>query len=70
MKEKNDEEDKDSHQNSEKGTEEGNSSDIDCDQDSEVSFMNDTDEEIDTAGISEENWIEYIKRSTQEAEEK
>ena len=29
--------------------------------------MNDTDEEIDTAEIEEEDWIEYIKRSTDEA---
>ena len=36
----------------------------DCDQDSDISFMNDTDEEIDTAEIEEEDWIEYMKRST------
>ena len=29
-----------------------------------VSFMKDTDEEIDTAEIEEEEWIEYMKRST------
>ena len=40
------------------------------DQDSDVSFENDTDEEIDTTEIEEENWIEYIKRSTGEAMEK
>ena len=26
--------------------------------------MNDTDEEIDTADIEEEEWIEHMKRST------
>ena len=37
----------------------GNSSNTDCDQDSDVSFMNDTDEEIYIAEIEEEEeWIE------------
>ena len=40
------------------------------DQDSDVSFGNDIDEEIDTTEIEEENWIEYIERSTGEAMEK
>ena len=40
------------------------------DQDSDISFKNDTDEEIDTATIEEEEWIECIKRSTDEATEK
>ena len=31
---------------------------------SEVSFVGDTDEDIDTTEIEEENWIEYVKRST------
>ena len=31
-------------------------------------MMDDTDEDIDTAEIEEEDWIEYIKRSTKEAE--
>ena len=43
---------------------EGSSSNTDCDQDSDVSFMKDTDEEIDTAEIEEEEWIEYMTRST------
>ena len=30
----------------------------------DISFMNDTDEEIDTAVIEEEDWIEYMRRST------
>ena len=37
------------------------------DVDSEVSFEDDADEEIDTSSIEEEDWIEYIKRSTEEA---
>ena len=40
------------------------------DQDSDVSFESDNDEEIDAAEIEEEEWIEYIKRSTIEAKEK
>ena len=37
---------------------------------SEVSFEDDADEEIDTTVIEEEDWIEYIKRSTEDAMEK
>ena len=37
----------------EQATEEGNSSNTDCDQCSEVSFMGDTDEDIDTSEIEE-----------------
>ena len=40
------------------------------DVDSEVSFEDDADEEIDTTSIEEEDWIDYIKRSTEEAMEK
>ena len=40
------------------------------DVDSEVSFEEDADEEIDTTVIEEEDWIEYIKRSTEDAMEK
>ena len=40
------------------------------DVDSEVSFEDDADEVIDTTLIEEEDWIEYIKRSTDEAKEK
>ena len=32
--------------------------------------MNDIDEEIDTAEIAEEDWIEYMKRSIEEAMER
>ena len=38
------------------------------DQDSDVSFQEDADEEID-ATENEEDWIEYIKRGTKDAEE-
>ena len=34
------------------------------DVDSEVSFEDDADEEMDTTTIEEEEWIDYIKRST------
>ena len=40
------------------------------DVDSDVSFEDDADEEIDTTSIEEEDWIEYTKRSTEEAIEK
>ena len=32
--------------------------------DSDISFMTDTDEEINTGEIEEEDWIEDMKRST------
>ena len=35
--------------------------------DSEVSFEDVADEEIDTTVIEEEDWIEYITRSTEDA---
>ena len=40
------------------------------DVESEVSFEDDADEEIDTTVIEEEDWIEYMKRSTEDAMEK
>ena len=49
-------------------TEEGSDQNSSKDQDSDVSFQEDTEEEID-ATEDEEDWIEYIKRSTREAEE-
>ena len=55
----NDTEDKDCHKNSKVGTEEGTSSNTECDQDSEVSIMDDTGEDIDTGEIEGEDWIEY-----------
>ena len=39
------------------------------DVDSEASFEDDADDEIDTTLIEEEDWIEYIKRSTEDAME-
>ena len=51
-------------------TNDGNSSNADRDQDSDISFMNDIDEEIDTPEIEEEEeeeWIEYLNTSTDEA---
>ena len=47
--------------------EDGQSSTTHSDQDSDISFENDTDDEIDTTTTQEEEWIEYIKRSTDEA---
>ena len=58
------------HRSSDDETAEGSSSNTDCDQDSDVSFMKDTDEEIDTAEIEEEEWIEYTKRRTATAVER
>ena len=51
-------------------SEDGQSSLSHNDQDSNVSFESDNDEEIDTTEIEEENWVDYIKRSTIEAVEK
>ena len=50
-------------------SEDRQSSNTHKDQDSDVSFENDTEEEIDTAEI-EEDWIEYIKRSTKRCHRK
>ena len=49
-------------------SEEGPDQNSNKDQDSDVSFQDEVDEEID-ATENEEDWIEYIKRSTKEAEE-
>ena len=58
-----------SEQNSgDKETEEGSDQNSDKDQDSDVSFQEDIDEALDTTE-KYEDWIEYIKRSTKEAEE-
>ena len=50
-------------------TEGGSKPNSDCNQDSDVSFHEDKDEVIDKGEIEEEDWTEYIKRSTKEAEE-
>ena len=63
-KEKDGEEEKQHHGSSEDETDDGSSSSTDCDQDSDISFMNGTDEETDTAEVEEEEWIEYMKWST------
>ena len=51
-------------------SEDGQSSNSHKVQDSDVSFENDSEEEIDTTEIEEEDWIEYMKRSTEDAMEK
>ena len=51
-------------------SEDGQSSNTHNNQDSDVSFGNDTDEEIDATEIEEEDWIEHIKRSTKDVMEK
>ena len=61
--EKDEEEEKVNNGNTEDENDDGNSSNADRDQDSDISFVNDTDEEIDTAEIEEEEWIEYVKRT-------
>ena len=60
---------RESQENSESETQEGSSTDTDCDQDSDVSFAEDSDKEIDTAELEQEDWIEYMKRNTAAAEE-
>ena len=40
------------------------------DVDNDVSFEDVAVEEIDTTSVEEEDWIEYIRRSTEEAKEK
>ena len=59
---------KDEGGTTDKETDEGSEQDSKKDQDSDVSFQEDADEEID-ATENEEDWIEYIKRSTKEADE-
>ena len=63
-------EEKANHRDSDDETAEGCSTNTDCDQDSDVSFMKDSDEEIDTVQIEEEEWIEYMKISTRIAIER
>ena len=47
-----------------KQTTEAPTKNTDCDQDSDISFMEDVDEETVTSEIDEEDWIEYLKLST------
>ena len=51
-------------------SDDGQSTTTHNDVDSEVSFEEDADDEIDTTVVEEEDWIEYIKRSTEDAMEK
>ena len=68
--EKDGEDEKVNHRSPDGEAAEGSSSNTDCDQDSDVSIMKDTDEEIDTAEIEEEECIEFMKRSTATAIER
>ena len=68
--EEDEEEEKANHRSSDDETVEGSSSNTDCDQVSDISFMEDTDEEVDTAEIDEEDWIKHMKRSTSVAVER
>ena len=63
------EKEKEGQENSEGETQEGSSTDTDCDQDSEVCSAEDSDKDIDTAEIQQEDWIESMKRRTAAAEE-
>ena len=53
---------------SDKESEEGSDQNSNKDQESDVSFQEEVEEEID-ANENEEDWIEYIERSTKEAAE-
>ena len=59
---------KDNKGTTDKETEDGSEQSSKKDADSDVSFEEEVEEEID-ATENEEEWIEYIKRSTKEAEE-
>ena len=52
------------HRRSDDETMEGSRSNTDCNQDSDVSFMNDTKEEIDTVAIDEEECVERMRSSS------
>ena len=62
--EKDEEGEKENHGSFDEETVEGSRSNTECDQDSDVSFKNDTDEEIDTVETEEEDCTEYMKRIT------
>ena len=51
-------------------SEDGQSSNTHNDQDSDVSFESDNDEETDAAEVKEEDWVDYVTRSTNDAMEK
>ena len=60
-------EDKANHRSSDEETAEGSSSNTFRDKDRDMSFMKDTDEEIDTGEIDEKDCIEKMKRNTSSA---
>ena len=63
-------EDERSQQNTTADSDDGNSTHARRDQDSNVSFQIDSDNDMDTAEVGEEEWIEYIKRRTGDAQDK
>ena len=48
----------------------GHSTSTGCDKDSNVSVQRDSDDDMDTAEIEEEEWIKFVKRRTRDAEDK
>ena len=68
--EEDEEEEKASHRRSDKETAEGSGSNTDSDQDSDISYMTDTDEEIDTGETDEKDRIDCMRRSTSITEER
>ena len=68
--EEDEEDEKAIHRSSDEETAEGSFSNTHYDQHSAISFIKDTDEEIDTGDIEEEDWIECMNRSTATAVEK
>ena len=52
-----------SQQNTTADSDERNSTWTGCDQDSNVSFQSDPDDDMDSAEVEEEDWIEYIKEA-------
>ena len=56
--------------NERSGSGEGDSTKVGQDQDSSISFENDTESNASQTDEEEEDWIDYIKRSTREVEEK
>ena len=63
-------EDARSEQNTTTDSDEGDSTNTGCDQDSDVSFQSDSDDGVHTAEVKEEEWFERIKRNTRDAEDK
>ena len=59
-----------SQQNTSADSEEGNRTSTGCDQDSIIFLQSDSNDDMDTADVEEEDWIEYMKRSTRDTEDK